>query len=158
MTSSVEGWIVSPRKSRRKSACFSRTWTAMPARANRNPSIMPAGPPPAMQQRTETSRISIGSPFRASGRPAPTGGAAGSLPLDRRRWREMQQLLERFRLFGARGLFCRDIVAIGGAVCLGDRRLGRNNAYGRAAGDAFGAQIRGYRSFVLGLGHGGTFC
>ena len=27
MTSSVEGWIVSPRKSRRKSACFSRTRT-----------------------------------------------------------------------------------------------------------------------------------
>ena len=51
ISSSVEGWIVSPRKSRRKSACFSRTMTSMPARARRNPSIMPAGPPPAMQQR-----------------------------------------------------------------------------------------------------------
>jgi len=55
MISSVEGWIVSPRKSRRKSLCFSRTMTGMPARASRNPSIMPAGPPPAMQQRTEMS-------------------------------------------------------------------------------------------------------
>src|SRR5258706_983263 len=51
MTSSVEGCTVSPRKSRRKSACFSRTTTSMPARARRTPSIIPAGPPPAMQQR-----------------------------------------------------------------------------------------------------------
>src|SRR5690348_7898836 len=48
--SSVEGWMVSPRKSRRKSACFSSTATLTPARASRKPSIMPAGPPPAMQQ------------------------------------------------------------------------------------------------------------
>src|SRR6202142_3147938 len=52
MTSRVEGWIVSPRKSRRKSACFSRTRTSTPVRASSNPSIMPAGPPPAMAQRT----------------------------------------------------------------------------------------------------------
>src|SRR5882724_8635092 len=39
--------MVSPRKSRRKSACFSRTTTETPARARSNPSIMPAGPPPA---------------------------------------------------------------------------------------------------------------
>ena len=45
----VEGWIVSPRKSRRKSACLSSTTVLTPARANRNPSIIPAGPPPAMQ-------------------------------------------------------------------------------------------------------------
>ena len=32
-----------------KSACFSSTVTATPARASRKPSIMPAGPPPAMQ-------------------------------------------------------------------------------------------------------------
>src|SRR5215468_2667082 len=42
--------MVSPRKSRKKSLCFSSTVTRMPARASRNPSIMPAGPPPAMQQ------------------------------------------------------------------------------------------------------------
>src|SRR5579864_5286153 len=41
--------MVSPRKSRRKSACFSRTRTSIPARANRYPSIIPAGPPPTMQ-------------------------------------------------------------------------------------------------------------
>ena len=40
---------MSPRKSRKKSACFSRTTTSTPARARRNPSIIPAGPPPAMQ-------------------------------------------------------------------------------------------------------------
>src|SRR6185437_3945607 len=48
--SSVDGCTVSPRKSRRKSACFSNTVTATPARASRKPSIIPAGPPPAMQQ------------------------------------------------------------------------------------------------------------
>src|SRR5882672_10638130 len=47
ITSSVDGWMVSPRKSRRKSACFSRTTTETPARARSNPNIMPAGPPPA---------------------------------------------------------------------------------------------------------------
>src|SRR5580700_11721155 len=52
--SRVEGWIVSPRKSRRKSACFSRTIVSTPTRARRNPSIIPAGPPPTMQQRQES--------------------------------------------------------------------------------------------------------
>ena len=33
---SVEGWMVSPRKSRRKSACFSSTTTSTPARASRS--------------------------------------------------------------------------------------------------------------------------
>ena len=42
----VEGWTVSPRKSRKKSACFSSTWTLQPARANSSPAIIPAGPPP----------------------------------------------------------------------------------------------------------------
>src|SRR6516165_357049 len=42
--------MVSPRKSRRKSGCFSRTTTSTPARASRKPSIIRAGPPPAMQQ------------------------------------------------------------------------------------------------------------
>ena len=50
-TCMVDGCTVSPRKSRRKSACFSSTTTSTPARASRKPSIMPAGPPPAMQQR-----------------------------------------------------------------------------------------------------------
>jgi hypothetical protein len=52
ITSSVEGCTVSPRKSRRKSRCFSSTRVAMPARASRNPTITPAGPPPATQHRT----------------------------------------------------------------------------------------------------------
>src|SRR5689334_13375838 len=50
MSSRVEGCTTSPRKSRRKSACFSSTVTLTPARASKKPSIMPAGPPPAMQQ------------------------------------------------------------------------------------------------------------
>src|SRR4029077_5669950 len=53
MTSNVDGWMVSPRKSRRKSACFSNTTTSTPARAKSRPSIIPAGPPPAMQHRTD---------------------------------------------------------------------------------------------------------
>src|ERR1700722_4524304 len=40
----------SPRKSRKKSLCFSSTMTSTPARARRNPSMTPAGPPPTMQQ------------------------------------------------------------------------------------------------------------
>src|SRR6516162_5107861 len=164
MISSVDGWIVSPRKSRRKSACFSRTRTAIPARASNNASIIPAGPPPAMQQRTEISRVSTGSPFHASGsspswRFTPYRRSAGeSLSLDRRRWREMQHLLERFHLFGPRGLFGCDIVAIGRTIRLGDGRLGRNNAHGRAPCHPLGAEVSGHRSFVIGLGHRGTFC
>lgn len=45
---SVLACTVSPRKSRRKSGCFSSTVTSIPARANSNASIIPAGPPPAM--------------------------------------------------------------------------------------------------------------
>src|SRR5215472_186995 len=41
--------MVSPRKSRKKSPCFSRTRTSIPARASRYPSIIPAGPPPTIQ-------------------------------------------------------------------------------------------------------------
>ena len=48
ITSRVDGWIVSPRKSLRKSACFSTTTTSTPARASRKPSISPAGPAPAI--------------------------------------------------------------------------------------------------------------
>ena len=47
-TSIVEGWTVSPRKSRKKSACFSSTSALTPARANSSPAIMPAGPPPTI--------------------------------------------------------------------------------------------------------------
>src|SRR5262245_15896438 len=50
MTSSVDAWMVSPRKSRKKSACFSSTSTCKPVRANNRPSIMPAGPPPTIKQ------------------------------------------------------------------------------------------------------------
>src|SRR3989442_11244662 len=39
--------MVSPRKSRRKSPCFSSTSTGTPARASRYPAIAPAGPHPA---------------------------------------------------------------------------------------------------------------
>src|SRR5450631_4123635 len=49
MMRSVDGCTVSPRKSRRKSPCFSSTTVRTPARASRKPSITPAGPPPAMQ-------------------------------------------------------------------------------------------------------------
>src|SRR4051794_30589070 len=57
ISSSVEGWTVSPRKSRRKSACFSSTMTSTPARARRKPSIMPAGPPPTTQQRQASAKL-----------------------------------------------------------------------------------------------------
>src|SRR5215467_13178040 len=42
--------MVSPRKSRKKSACFSSTITSTPARASRKPAITPAGPPPTIAQ------------------------------------------------------------------------------------------------------------
>src|SRR2546425_11553333 len=66
MTSSVEGWIVSPRKSRRRPACFSRTRTSTPARANSSPSMIPAGPPPAMQHRTETLSAAMETTLQTS--------------------------------------------------------------------------------------------
>ena len=46
MSRMVDGCTVSPRKSRKKSACFSKTVTRTPARARSKPSIIPAGPPP----------------------------------------------------------------------------------------------------------------
>ena len=58
-----EGWIVSPRKSRRKPPCLSSTSTSTPARASRNPKTAPAGLHPAMQQPRST-------------RPPPAGLAA----------------------------------------------------------------------------------
>ena len=70
----------------------------------------------------------------------------------------MQDLLERFLLFEPRGFSCRNIVTIGGAVGLGDGSLGWNDTHGRAPRDTLGAEKGGNRSFVIVLGHGGTFC
>ena len=67
INSSVDGWIVSPRKSRRKSPCFSSTMVRTPARESSTPNIMPAGPPPTMQQvvsRADTLRASPGCLLR----------------------------------------------------------------------------------------------
>ena len=116
-----------------------------------------------MQQRTDTSRVSIGSPFHADAYSPSSAlwsgrrGAGGSLASHRRR-REMQDLLEGFLLFESGGFSCRDVVAIGGPVGLGDGRLGRNDTHGWAPGDALGAEVRSYRGFIIGLGHRGTFC
>src|SRR5215471_114801 len=49
--------MVSPRKSRRKSLCFSSTTTSIPALASKRPSIMPAGPPPAIATVVEIDSI-----------------------------------------------------------------------------------------------------
>lgn len=47
---SVVGCTVSPRKSRRKSPCFSSRVTSTPARASNSPRTIPAGPPPTTAQ------------------------------------------------------------------------------------------------------------
>ena len=70
----------------------------------------------------------------------------------------MQDLLEGFLLFEPRGFFCRNIVAVGSPVGLGDGGLGRNDTNRWASGDTLGAEELSNRSFVIGLGHGGTFC
>ena len=70
----------------------------------------------------------------------------------------MQDLLERFLLFEPRSFFCRNIVAIGGSISLGDGRLRRNDTNRWASGDTLGAEELSDRSFVIGLGHGGTLC
>src|SRR4051812_41065526 len=46
----VDACTVSPRKSRRKSLCFSSTVTSTPALASSSPSTIPAGPPPTTAQ------------------------------------------------------------------------------------------------------------
>src|SRR5262245_45108117 len=51
---------MSPRKSCRKSACFSSTRTSMPARASRRASIIPAGPAPTIQQQVVTAAEAAG--------------------------------------------------------------------------------------------------
>src|SRR6516225_5880594 len=51
--------MVSPRKSRRKSPCFSSTTTSTQARASSNPNMSPHGPPPTMQQRVESCSAGI---------------------------------------------------------------------------------------------------
>src|SRR5580692_5117571 len=55
--------MVSPRKSRKKSGYFSSTTTLTPARASKKPSIIPAGPPPAIQHFvvSDVSGIAFGS-------------------------------------------------------------------------------------------------
>ena len=158
MISSVEGWIVSPRKSRRKSACFSSTSTGTPARASNSPSIMPAGPPPAMQQRTECSLSGIAIPT-IGGQRKPTARkpvsstciftrpAPATATLD-----DGSSLAFSSRAASSRG----DIVAIGGAVVIGDGRLGRHRAHRRAAGDAMCAKtddLTVIGGLVIGLGH-----
>jgi hypothetical protein len=65
-------WMVSPRKSWRKSECFSNTSTSTPARARRSPSIIPAGPPPAMQHLADIDFI--------VGHPLPADATHGQLP------------------------------------------------------------------------------
>jgi hypothetical protein len=70
----------------------------------------------------------------------------------------MKDLMECFQLFEPHGFSCGNIVAIGGPVGLGDGRLSRNDANRWAPRDTLGAEERGNRSFVIGLGHGGTFC
>src|SRR6266404_2309318 len=163
MTSSVEGWMVSPRKSRRKSACFSRTKTVTPARARSSPSIMPAGPPPAMQQRTETSPVAMGSSScpcflcpegrHHAGESVPKGTHSVS---HRRQRRQTEDMLKGLHFFEARGFPCRNVVTVGGAVGFGDGSLGRDDADRRASRHALGAQEGGNRSLIIGLGHGNS--
>src|SRR5436853_1345531 len=57
--------MVSPRKSRRKSSCFSSTTMGTPARASKKPSIIPAGPPPAMQHVVRMCPIPAPAPTAA---------------------------------------------------------------------------------------------
>src|SRR5262249_11282934 len=87
ITSRVEGWMVSPRKSRRKSPCFSSTTTSTPARASRKPSMSPHGPPPTMQQRVESRSAAMAAlrEFDDGNGPCvpdtrPTSGAQASNP------------------------------------------------------------------------------
>jgi hypothetical protein len=61
MISSVDGCTVSPRKSRRKSPCFSRIVTGTPARASSRPATMPAGPPPTMMTGVNLSHNNLRS-------------------------------------------------------------------------------------------------
>ncbi|GGZ06888.1 hypothetical protein GCM10010343_36110 [Streptomyces avidinii] len=60
----MDGCTVSPRKSRRKSPCFSSTVTSTPARASNRASTIPAGPPPTTQQ---VVRSTATAPFAGIG-------------------------------------------------------------------------------------------
>ena len=72
----VEGCRVSPRKSRRKSPCFSSTRTSTPERASSSPSTAPAGPQPAIQHVTRVA--ADGSiPAHRTGRPPSPGRPDG---------------------------------------------------------------------------------
>ena len=75
--SRVDGCTVSPRKSLRKSPCFSSTTVRTPARPRRWPSIIPAGPLPAMQHWTFIGSAMAALPFSAPakrGREPRSGG------------------------------------------------------------------------------------
>src|SRR4051794_34947709 len=82
MICKVEGWIVSPRKSRRKSRCFSKTTTSTPARASRKPSMIPAGPPPAIAQAVRGGRaaVIVLLPLLPSAAPRRRGGRRSADP------------------------------------------------------------------------------
>src|SRR5215212_4637431 len=84
----VEGCRVSPRKSRRKSPCFSSTRTSTPERASSSPSMAPAGPQPAIQQVTRVAGDGsipahpTGWPGSAPGSTATRNAMAGVGPAD----------------------------------------------------------------------------
>src|SRR5258707_15059863 len=64
--------MVSPRNSRSKSLCISRSVTGMPQRARSNDNIAPAGPAPTIQQEVSWTSRSSSSVDRAE---AVGGGA-----------------------------------------------------------------------------------
>ena len=68
---------MSPRKSRRKSSCFSSTTTRTPARASSSPSTIPAGPPPATTHVVRTVDL-LNSPPGEFQRPPPPCGCPGA--------------------------------------------------------------------------------
>jgi hypothetical protein len=101
----------------------------------------------------QISRASLTPPRGAGTQVELRPGAAGRI-LDRGQRREMDQL-GRFLPFQARRFFRCYVIAVGDAVSLGNRRLGRNNTHRRAPGHPFGAQKGGNGSFVIGLRHCG---
>src|ERR1700730_5015524 len=152
--------MVSPRKSRRKSACFSRTRTATPTRASNSPQHH-ASRPATGDAATDRNlagghRLYSCASVLLAGYIMPEG-AFQSRASFASHWRQRRQtgdLLQRFRFFHSRGFSCRNIVTVGGAVRFRGRRLCRDNADRRTAGDALGTEKGRNRSFVIGLGHG----
>src|SRR5262249_30084758 len=107
----------------------------------------------------EISRMPIRSPSAPS-YVSSIGGSSGwprrprSLTLHRQRRREIKDLLKGLLLFEPGGFFFRNIVSIGGTIGLGDGRLSRDDTNRWASRDTLGAEERGNRSLVIGLGHG----